>query len=191
MKTVSTGRRWRRCLVCRTRDTCRHHRRQQERRPRDCGGHRHSDRAMGVAMFGKRDRQQLLGQVPLFSACSDKELDALSKHAELVDFRAGETLMTEGQQGHEFFVIVDGEVGVTADGETLAKLGPGGYVGETALLGPGPRTATVTALRDTSAVLLASREFYAAVDESPVLARKLLTSLAHRLREKSSGQPTT
>jgi len=142
-------------------------------------------------MFGKRDRQQLLGQVPLFSACSDKELDALSRHAELVDFRAGETLMTEGQQGHEFFVIVDGEVGVTAAGETLAKLGPGGYVGETALLDPGPRTATVTALRDTSAVLLASREFYAAVDESPVLARKLLTGLAHRLREQSSSQPTT
>ena len=142
-------------------------------------------------MFGKRDRQQLLGQVPLFSACSDKELDALSRHAELVDFREGETLMTEGQQGHEFFVIVDGEVGVTAGGETLAKLGPGGYVGETALLDPGPRTATVTALRDTSAVLLASREFYAAVDESPVLARKLLTGLAHRLREQSTGQPTT
>ena len=59
-------------------------------------------------MFGKRDRQQLLGQVPLFSACSDKELDALAKHAELVDFRAGQTLMVEGQDGHEFFVIVDG-----------------------------------------------------------------------------------
>src|SRR4051794_28204933 len=141
-------------------------------------------------MFGKRDRQQLLAQVPLFSACSDKELDRLSRHAELVEFRAGETLMTEGEHGHEFFVIVDGEVGVTAGGETLAKLGPGAYVGETALLDPGPRTATVSALRDTTAVLLASREFYAAVDESPVLARKLLTGMAHRLHEKST-QPAT
>src|SRR3954453_17752482 len=149
--------------------------------------HRHR----GSDMFGKRDRQELLGQVPLFSACSDKELDALSRHAELVDFRAGKRLRTEGHQGPEFFVIVDGEVGVTAAGETLAKLGPGGYVGETALLDPDPRTATLTALRDPSAVLLASREFYAAVDESPVLARKLLTGLAHRLREKSSGQPAT
>jgi CRP/FNR family transcriptional regulator, cyclic AMP receptor protein len=144
----------------------------------------------GSGMFGKRDRQQLLGQVPLFSACSDKELDALARHAELVDFRAGETLMTEGEPGHEFFVIVDGEVGVTTGGETLAKLGPGAYVGELALLDPGPRTATVTSLRDTSAVLLGSREFYAAVDESPVLARKLLAGMAHRLREKSSQPPT-
>lgn len=141
-------------------------------------------------MFGNKDRQRLLGQVPLFSACTDKELDRLSRHAELVDFQAGQTLMTEGETGHEFFVIVDGEVGVTAGGDTLAKLGPGAYVGELALLDPGPRTATVTALRDTSAVLLASREFYAAVDESPVLARKLLTGMAKRLREKSTQPPT-
>ena len=141
-------------------------------------------------MFGNKDRQRLLGQVPLFSACTDKELDRLARHAELVDFPAGQTLMTEGETGHEFFVIVDGEVGVTAGGDTLAKLGAGAYVGELALLDPGPRTATVTALRDTSAVLLASREFYAAVDESPVLARKLLTGMAKRLREKASQPPT-
>ena len=141
-------------------------------------------------MSGKRDRQQLLGAVPLFSACSDKELDRLSRHAEIVDFSAGETLMTEGQAGQEFFVIVDGEVGVTSGRKTLAKLGPGAYVGEMALLDPGPRTATVTALRDTSAVLLASREFYAAVEESPVLARKLLAGMAHRLRESSTPPAT-
>jgi len=141
-------------------------------------------------MSGKRDRQQLLGQVPLFSACSDKELDRLARHAELVEFRAGETLMTEGEPGHEFYVIVDGEVGVTAGGNTLAKLGAGKYVGEQALLDPGPRTATVTALRDTSAVLLGSREFYAAVEESPVLARKLLAGMAHRLRETAAPPAT-
>lgn len=141
-------------------------------------------------MSGKRDRQQLLGRVPLFAACSDKELDRLARHAEIVEFAAGDTLMDEGQPGQEFFVVVDGEVGVTRGNQTVAKLGPGAYVGELALLDPGPRTATVTALRDTAAVLLGSREFYAAVDESPALARKLLAGMAHRLREVS-GPPAT
>jgi CRP/FNR family cyclic AMP-dependent transcriptional regulator len=141
-------------------------------------------------MSGKRDRQHLLAQVALFSACTDKEIDRLSRHAELVDFAAGDVLMTEGEVGHEFFVIVDGEIAVTAGGETLAKLGPGAYVGETALLDPGPRTATVTALRDTQAVLLASREFYAAVDDVPGLSRKLLAGLARRLRETASASAT-
>src|SRR6185503_7227638 len=93
--------------------------RRRGRDRRDCPHDRHQ----GVDMASKRDRQQLLGQVPLFSACSDKELDRLARHAELVDFRAGETLMSEGQTGQEFYVIVDGEVGVTSAGDTLAKLG--------------------------------------------------------------------
>jgi CRP/FNR family cyclic AMP-dependent transcriptional regulator len=142
-------------------------------------------------MSGKHDRQKLLAQVALFSACTDKELDRLARHAEIVDFQAGEVLMTEGEAGHEFYVIIDGEVGVTSGGETLAKLGPGTYVGEQALLDPGPRTATVTALRDTQTVLLSSREFYAAIDDVPGLSRKLLAGMAKRLREATASPPTT
>jgi CRP-like cAMP-binding protein len=140
-------------------------------------------------MSGKHDRQKLLAQVALFSACTDKELDRLARHAEIVDFHAGDVLMTEGEAGHEFYVIIDGEVGVTSGGDTLAKLGSGTYVGEQALLDPGPRTATVTALRDTQAVLLSSREFYAAIDDVPGLSRKLLAGMARRLRESSTANP--
>ena len=140
-------------------------------------------------MSGKHDRQKLLAQVALFSACTDKELDRLARHAEIVDFQAGDVLMTEGETGHEFYVIIDGEVSVTSDGQTLAKLGPGTYVGEQALLDPGPRTATVTALGDTQAVLLSSREFYAAIDDVPGLSRKLLAGMAKRLREAAAAQP--
>jgi CRP-like cAMP-binding protein len=142
-------------------------------------------------MSGKHDRQRLLAQVALFSACTAKELDRLARHAEIVDFRAGEVLMTEGEAGHEFYVLIDGEVGVTRGGETLTKLGPGTYVGEQALLDPGPRTATITALRDVQAVLLSSREFYAAVDDVPGLSRKLLAGMARRLREATAHPPTT
>jgi len=142
-------------------------------------------------MSGKHDRQQLLANVALFSACTDKELDRLARHAEIVDFRAGEVLMTEGETGHEFYAIIDGEVGVTTGGETVAKLGPGAYVGEMALLDPGPRTATVTALGDTQAVLLSSREFYAAIDEVPALSRKLLAGMAKRLRTPTAHPPLT
>ena len=142
-------------------------------------------------MSGKHDRQRLLANVALFSACTDKELDRLARHAEIVDFQAGDVLMTEGEAGHEVYALIDGEVGVTAGGETLAKLGPGAYVGEMALLDPGPRTATVTALRDTQTVLLSSREFYAAIDDVPGLARKLLAGMAKRLRTAQAHPPVT
>ena len=50
---------------------------------------------------------ELLAQVSLFSACSDKELERLARHAEIVDFVGGDVLMTEGQSGHEFYVVID------------------------------------------------------------------------------------
>jgi CRP-like cAMP-binding protein len=141
--------------------------------------------------MAKHDRERLLSQVALFSACTQRELTRLARHAEIVDFRGGDVLMTEGEPGHEFYVIIDGEVGVTKGGETVAKLGPGSYVGEQALLDPGPRTATVTALGDVQAVLLSSREFYAAIDDVPGLSRKLLTGMAHRLRDATVHPPST
>src|SRR6059036_2835095 len=145
----------------------------------------------GAQLSAKNDRQKLLSEVALFSACTDRELDRLARHAEIVDFTAGDVLMSEGETGHEFFVIVDGEVGVTSGGTTVAKLGAGSYVGELALLDPGPRTATVTALRDTQAVLLSSREFYAAVEDVPGLSRKLLAGMAKGLRQATAQPPTT
>src|SRR3954453_22582966 len=163
-------------------------RRQQLPTCRDCEGST-SRSTQGAVMSAKNDRQKLLAEVPLFSACTDRELDRLARHAEVVDFAAGNVLMTEGESGHEFFAIVDGEGGFTSGGTTLAKLGPGAYVGDFALLDPGPRTATVTALRDTQAMLLSSREFYAAVEDVPGLSRKLLTGLARRLREGASATP--
>lgn len=141
-------------------------------------------------MSGRHDRQKLLSHVALFSACTGKELDRLARHAEIVDIPSGDVLMTEGEAGHEFYVIIDGTVEVTVGGTTVAVVGAGGYVGEQALLDPGPRTATVTAVSDVQAVLLSSREFYAAVDDVPGLSRKLLAGMARRLRE-SANPPST
>ena len=140
-------------------------------------------------MSGKHDRQRLLANVALFSACTDKELDRLARHAEIVD--------PEQPLTHAFFMIsgVASLIVNLADGASVEVASVGrealAYVGEMALLDPGPRTATVTALRDTQTVLLSSREFYAAIDDVPGLARKLLAGMAKRLRTAQAHPPVT
>src|SRR3954453_17078856 len=67
----------------------------------------------GAQLSAKNDRQKLLADVPLFSACTDRELDRLARHAEVVDFVAGDVLMTEGDAGHELSGLIAGRVGVT------------------------------------------------------------------------------
>jgi Cyclic nucleotide-binding domain len=57
--------------------------------------------------------------------------------------QAGETLVEQGQEGEELFLILDGVLEVEADGKVVAELGPGAIVGERAILEEGPRTATL------------------------------------------------
>ena len=95
----------------------------------------------------------------------------------------GKVLVTEGETGHEFFVILDGTAKVTRQGRTIATLGPGDAFGELALLEKAPRNATVVAETDMELVVLGQREFAGIIDEVPGFARKLLAGMAKRLRE--------
>jgi Cyclic nucleotide-binding domain len=59
---------------------------------------------------------------------------------------ADATLTTQGEAGHELYLLLDGVLAVEVDGETVAELGPGAVVGERAVLEGGRRTSTLRAL---------------------------------------------
>jgi hypothetical protein len=60
--------------------------------------------------------------------------------------KTGDVLARQGDKGDSLFLVLDGILEVTVDGETLGDLGPGAVVGERAVLESSPRTATLTAL---------------------------------------------
>jgi CRP-like cAMP-binding protein len=124
-----------------------------------------------------------LASVPLFSACSKKELQLVARRAEDVTVEAGKVLVREGAAGAEFFVIVEGTAEVSRHGNKVAELGPGAFFGDLALLDKAPRNATVTAVTPMELVVLGQREFAGIIDEVPGFAHKLLAGLAHRLRQ--------
>jgi len=124
-----------------------------------------------------------LQQVPLFAACSRKDLQLVARRAEDVRVAAGTTIVNEGDDGHEFFVILDGTARVSRQGRKIATLGPGSGFGELALLENAPRNATIVADTDMELVVLGQREFAGLLDEVPGFARKMLAGTAHRLRE--------
>jgi CRP-like cAMP-binding protein len=127
-----------------------------------------------------------LAEVPLFSACSKKDLQLVAKRAEDVKVDAGKRLVTEGDTGTEFFVVIDGKATVSKRGQRVAELGPGGFFGELALLDKAPRNATVTAGTPMELVVLGQREFAGLIDDVPEFAHKLLAGVARRLRQADS-----
>jgi CRP-like cAMP-binding protein len=134
-------------------------------------------------MVGRDTYLEHLASVPLFAACSRKDLQRIARASDEVQIPEGRTLMKQGDVGRECFVLVDGKVKVERNGKRIASLGPGAYFGELSLLDKGPRTATVTAESPITVLVLGPREFSGVLDEVPTLAHKLLTALAQRIRE--------
>jgi CRP-like cAMP-binding protein len=126
-----------------------------------------------------------LGTVPLFSACSKKELQTIAKSAERLMVPAGTVIVDEGAAGTEFFVILEGRARVERHGREVAVLGPGAFFGDLALLDRAPRNASVVADADLEVAKLGQRAFDALL-ERPGFSKKLLAGLARRLREQDA-----
>jgi CRP/FNR family cyclic AMP-dependent transcriptional regulator len=122
-----------------------------------------------------------LAAVPMFEACSRRDLEAIGRLAENYRVPAGTELVHEGRREEEFFLILDGSANVTRKGKKVATLGPGDYFGELAVLIPGPRNATVTATEPTEVLGISSREFWGLVIEVPAIMAKVLVGTARRL----------
>lgn len=129
----------------------------------------------------KHAKLDLLKQVPLFAACSKREIELLAQAADEIDLAAGTHLTRESDRGREFVVIVEGEAEVKRRGRRIRQLRAGDFVGEIALLTGSPRTATVTTTTPVRALVLTDRAFRRLLADSPAIAPKLLAALAERL----------
>jgi CRP/FNR family transcriptional regulator, cyclic AMP receptor protein len=131
---------------------------------------------------------EVLRQAPLFSALDDEAATALGGSMGETRLRRGDVLFHEGDPGDKLYIVLDGKVKLgrtSTDGREnlLAILGPGQMFGELSLFDPGPRSATVTAVTDTSFASLSHEDLLKWLDGRPQVARGLLSQIASRLRK--------
>ena len=136
------------------------------------------------------DLEERLARVPLFAALSREQRLVIAQLATHLEAPAGEVLTREGEEGHEFIILLDGEVEVTRDGQLIATLGPGSHFGEIALISRGLRTATVTATTPVTVEAIGRSGFALVVAEVSGLSNDLLGAMATRLVELDA-QTTT
>jgi CRP/FNR family transcriptional regulator, cyclic AMP receptor protein len=130
-----------------------------------------------------------LAAVPLFEGLSKKQLRRISSLMTRLDRPAGKVLTREGEQGSEFFIVLEGEVEVRQGDRVVATRGPGEYVGEIALLDRRPRTATVVATTPVSVEVLSRREFRSLLVQAPELSEQILATVAQRLADLETQAP--
>ena len=134
-------------------------------------------------MASKKFQLESLKNVPLFNACSKKELETVAKAADEIMMTEGSLIVDQGQTGREAFVILSGEVTIKRSGRKVATLGAGDVVGELSLLDHGPRTASAICATDCTLLVIDQRRFISVLDDVPSIAHKLMGVLASRIRQ--------
>ena len=128
------------------------------------------------------ERVALLRRVGLFAETPDRALAGVAQVVSEVEVAAGATVMEEGSVEDWMYVVVDGELEVVS-ADRRATVGPGGVVGELAVLDPMPRSATVRAVTDCLLFRLDKAAFDEVLGERPEIARGVIRELVGRLRE--------
>lgn len=121
---------------------------------------------------------RFIEKVPLLSSLSAYEKLQLADALKPATFDADALVIREGEEGHDFFLVEEGEVICTKmseEGKELEvsdPLGPGNYFGELALLNDEKRQASVRALEPTRCATIDRDTF-----------KRLLGPLTEKLRE--------
>ena len=110
----------------------------------------------------------LLAGIPLLSPLPPITLEKLAARSSMVEKVAGGVVIAEGDPGDLFYVIAEGECGVSRAGRRIGTLGPGEQFGEIALLRETSRTATVAATCTTRLITIDGRDFVDAVSSSEI-----------------------
>lgn len=118
----------------------------------------------------------------LFANCPPAQRKALSTLGVRLFVPSGKTLTSIGSRGSEMFIVITGAAACVVHDREVALFSPGDFFGEVAVLDGGSRTATVTAQTDMEVLVLDPRELETLFELSPLVARRMITVMAGRLR---------
>lgn len=132
-----------------------------------------------------------LAEIELFANLSDKHLDELESRFELLAVKGGEALILEGAPSDTLYLVVSGRFHVLVQGaaKPVAEIGTGACMGEIGFFSGGPRTATVSAARDSLVLQLKRDDFDALCKRSPEIWPNVAAMLAGRLLQIKTVDP--
>ncbi len=128
------------------------------------------------------ERVAVLQRVALFSDVPGHTLVAVARLLEEIPIEEGVRIIERGTVEDWLYVVADGRVRVHIGDRTLAEVGPGGVVGEFAVLAPAPRSASATALEPTLLLRLRHGPFEELLEDRPEIARAVISTLAKKLQ---------
>ena len=129
----------------------------------------------------------VLRGVPLFSGMTDRAIEAIAALTSETAFADGDAIVREGDAGETFIILLDGAASIERGGHAIGELGRGDFLGEISLVDGGPRTATVIARGDVSALVVQHADFKRLFEEFGAIRYDIVTALTRRIRRDATG----
>jgi len=102
----------------------------------------------------EQEQFSLVRKLNFFAEFSGAELWEVIRSAVWETYTTGDRIVSEGAIEEYFYVIVSGDVVVKKGGRTLSALGTGDCFGEMGYFGKAPRSATIVAVNEVTAIRL-------------------------------------
>jgi small-conductance mechanosensitive channel/CRP-like cAMP-binding protein len=135
-------------------------------------------------------RRRVIDRIDLLRVLSEEARNEIAAMSKVWRYARGESVVREGETGHELFIVVSGTVRVQIQQRgaavEVARLGPGEFFGEMSLLTGEPRAATIVALEETEVVVVEHGAFQRAIEQDPTVLSQISQELARRQAELSA-----
>jgi small-conductance mechanosensitive channel/CRP-like cAMP-binding protein len=121
-----------------------------------------------------------LSGIDILSPLSPDALRTIADAARVHIYSKGETILRHGTEGDSMFVVHEGTVSIRVDDDEVARLSPGDFFGEMALLTGERRAADVIAITDVVAVEIAKDALAPVLLDHPELAASISAKVMER-----------
>jgi CRP-like cAMP-binding protein len=121
-----------------------------------------------------------LQSIPLFESLPRDQRSVVAQHADEIDVDEGTDLVRQGEFAYEFFVIEEGGAEVVRDGQRVAELGPGDFLGEMGIVSKATRNATVTTTTKSKVIVMTEQDFRSMSRSNPDIAGRIQAAVEER-----------
>jgi CRP-like cAMP-binding protein len=101
---------------------------------------------------------------------------------------AGGVVFRDGESGEAMYGVISGEIAIVKHGALIERIGPGGIIGEMAIIDQSPRSADAVAQEETTLAVIDRRRFEHLVTSHPTFALQVMAVMAERLRRVNTHQ---
>ena len=134
-------------------------------------------------LLGSISPENILKAIPLFKNLDDDELELIAARLRKEHYPKGAMVFRQGDVGDKLYLVESGQVQVVGQdqSEAIARMGPGNFVGDIALILGQPRTANLEVTIDAQLWALSKDDFDQIIDTRPAIALEMMRELSRRL----------